>query len=106
MVELSESVVDAIHKTFVSVDWDPVSDLLRRELGDNLPFMHDIQQPERFDRGRMAALKICEGDMSKLQTAIALGKADWRDLLMAAGFGQLNAHLDWYEATRRKPEKT
>jgi hypothetical protein len=54
----------------------------------------------------MAALKLCKGYMEKLRTAIALGKADRRDLLMAAGFGQLDAHLEWYEAIRRKPEKS
>jgi hypothetical protein len=41
-------------------------------------------------------LKLSEGNLDKLNRAVALAKTDWRDLLMAAGFGEdIKAHLAW-----------
>ncbi|MFT4112457.1 hypothetical protein [Silvibacterium sp.] len=96
MVDLSANVVTVIQKIFRESDRPAASELLRHELADNLPHMREIYDPVRFDRVRMAALKLSNGNMEKLMKAIALGKKDWRDLLMTAGLGQLDAHLDWY----------
>ena len=98
MVELSQRVDIAIKRIFCESDWNVVSDLLRREHADNLPMMHGIYDTARYDRGRLALLKLSSGNLDKLHKAVALGKRDWRDLLMAAGFGQLDAHLDWYQS--------
>lgn len=98
MVELSQSVASAIQLTFREADWNIVSDLLEREHADNLPMMRGIHDPARYDRGRMALLKLSAGNLDSLHKAVVLGKRDWRDLLMAADFGQLNAHLDWYRS--------
>lgn len=58
-----------------------------------LPFNPDSLS---LDRIRFAALKISSGDMSKLRAAIDLAQQDWRDLLMAAGFGEdESAYEDW-----------
>ncbi len=36
------------------------------------------------------------GQLDKLEEAIKLAQIDWRDLLMAAGFGHdVEAHLKW-----------
>jgi hypothetical protein len=39
-----------------------------------------------IERIRFAVLKLSAGDPSALQRAIDLGKIDWRDVLVAAGF--------------------
>lgn len=50
-----------------------------------------------MDRIRFAAIKLSDGDLEKLDRAIALAKADWRDLLMAADFGHdVEQHNKWY----------
>jgi hypothetical protein len=49
-----------------------------------------------LERCRFAALKLSCGQLEKLRGAIELAAKDWRDLLMAAGFGRdLEAHLRW-----------
>ena len=48
-----------------------------------------------LERVRLAALKCSDGDLAKLDAAIALANRDFRDLLMAAGFSDPTAHLDW-----------
>ena len=49
-----------------------------------------------MDRFRFAVLKLSGGDLDKFDSAIQLAKTDWRDLLMAAGFGEnLTAHESW-----------
>lgn len=65
------------------------------ECGRNLPFCQDYH-PEDLDRFRIAALRLSEGSLDRLREAIELAKIDWRDLLMAAGFGHdTSAHLSW-----------
>ena len=48
-----------------------------------------------FERIRLAALKLSNGDTGKLVDAIVLAQIDYRDLLMAAGFGRPGLHLEW-----------
>lgn len=55
--------------------------------------------PDQFwvERVRAAALKVSNGSLDKLAWATSLGQTDWRDLLMAADFGKLNAHEAWLD---------
>src|SRR5262249_23491957 len=51
---------------------------------------------EDSERLRFAALRLSHGDLRALDEAIALGRTDWRDLLMAADFGyDTQAHERW-----------
>jgi len=43
---------------------------------------------------------LSEGDLSKLRSAVDLANVDWRDLLMAADFGDPSAHLLWLYPVR------
>ena len=48
---------------------------------------------EELARCRIAALKLSGGKVPRLKHAIALARLDYRDLLMAAGFGHdVRAH--------------
>jgi len=68
---------------------------LTEECGRNLPFCEN-STPQSLERIRFAALKLSAGDLMGLLEAIELAKADWRDLLMAAGFGEdVRAHEFW-----------
>lgn len=52
--------------------------------------------PESLDRLRLAALRVSGGSLEGLQNALDLAAQDWRDLLVAAGFGNdPTAHLSW-----------
>jgi len=56
-------------------------------------------RPEQMERIRFAVLKISNETAGDLHTAIKLANTDWRDLLIAAGFGEdLNAHKIWYQS--------
>lgn len=51
------------------------------------------------ERCHFAALKFSGGDLEQLARAINLALTDFRDLLMATGFGEdINAHLNWLPA--------
>ena len=69
--------------------------MLVNECGSNLPFCEDYS-PVQLERLRFAALKLSGGDLNRLREAVELAKIDWRDLLMAAGFGNnIRAHERW-----------
>lgn len=52
--------------------------------------------PEALERIAAAVLKKSDGSLDGLQAEIDLARRDWRDLLMAAGFGHdLAAHELW-----------
>jgi hypothetical protein len=53
-----------------------------------------------IERIRAAALKRSGGSLSELEDALRLAGQDWRDLLMAVGFGEkLNAHDVWLNSS-------
>jgi hypothetical protein len=69
--------------------------LLVEECGNNLPFCADSTS-RSLERIRFAALKLGGGDLPLLRDAIELAKTDWRDLLVAAEFGDdTQAHECW-----------
>jgi hypothetical protein len=59
--------------------------------------MHFSSEKEsEVERCRFAALKLSGGRLDALVDAIALAQTDYRDLLMAADFGDdIYAHLKW-----------
>ena len=55
--------------------------------------------PEEMERIRFAVLKLGAKSDSAFDSAILLAKTDWRDLLMAADFGEdLEAHNKWWQS--------
>jgi hypothetical protein len=69
--------------------------LLVEECGNDLPFLEKLD-PAGLERCRFAALKLSGGSLVRLREAVDLAKTDWRDLLMAAGFGDdVHAHQSW-----------
>lgn len=95
MLPLSSKVIDVIEIYFDEDVAPIVKEYLIYECADNIP-MCENYSPEQMDRIRLSALKISEGDFKKLKQAVMQAKKDWRDLLMAAGFGNdVEAHKRW-----------
>ena len=95
MMELSEETWELVQKLFAPEQHQAAARLLEEECGNNLPFLAELD-PYRLERFRFAALKLSGGRLSDLQTAVAVARQDWRDLLVAAGFANsLDAHKQW-----------
>ncbi|HEU0073545.1 MAG TPA: hypothetical protein VFS30_05995 [Dehalococcoidia bacterium] len=74
---------------------DEVVALLAAECGRNLALSSNASEAA-IERIQFAALKQSGGDMGHLMRAIELAQADWRDLLVAAGFAvDVHAHERW-----------
>lgn len=101
-VSLSPGTVRRLDVLFAGPDRREAERLLAEECGSNLPFCEN-STPESLERLRFAALKLSNGSLPELRKAVALAKLDWRDLLMAAGFGHdLTAHAAWYPESRSR----
>lgn len=93
-VGITEETQKRIQILFQPQDRPRVVDLLERGGSNNLPLLHNAEAPE-LERIHFAALKVSQGDFSKLVQAVELAQVDWRDLLVAAGFDRLVAHTKW-----------
>ena len=92
---LSPKTVEHIDSLFQPGSREPAIELLMHQCGNNLAFCEKSDEFQ-MERVRFAVLKLSEGDLEKLRKAIKLAQTDWRDLLMAAGFGHdVNAHKIW-----------
>lgn len=63
-------------------------------------FPSETRDSPAIERIQLAALLVAQGDLGRLDGALALGEQDWRDLLVAAGLadegwqGRVAAELD------------
>lgn len=94
-MELSPVTAQIVEQLFSGTEQQDVVDLLITECGNNLPFMQDYD-PYQLDRVWFAVLKLSEGDIDKLLSAVQLAQEDSRDVFMAAGFGHsVTEHQEW-----------
>lgn len=78
-----------------AADATAVAARLERDCGDTLPLISAMGE-EGIERVRCAVLKLSEGSPEKLERALRVAREDWRDSLVAAGFGHDPlAHRDW-----------
>lgn len=64
--------------------------------GSSLPLTTRMDE-SGFERLRFAVLKLSGGNMKEFARAVEPANWDWRDLLMAAGFGEdVSAHERWF----------
>ena len=93
---LSKGTESRLEALFAKGDRQEAEALLIEECGNNLPLCKGKSECE-LERIRFATLRESEGSLKKLRSSIALAKLDWRDLLMAAGFGEdPSAHERWF----------
>lgn len=95
-VPLTSGTIERIETLFPAEHRELVSALLIEDCGNGLPFM-DSADPVTLERIRFAVLKLSAGDLNALERALDLAKLDWRDSLVAAGFGDdPRAHKTWW----------
>ena len=92
---LTERTLRIVERLFDADDVGGAQRMLIEECGTNLPFC-ETQDAAGLERIRFAVLMLSDGDLDKLRTAIDRASSDWRDVLVAAGFGySLTAHDEW-----------
>ena len=104
MVPLSPGTRARLEALFTKEKWEPAAKLLVERCGDGLPLTRGAGD-DFWDRVRFAVLKLSEGDLKQLERAVEMANADWRDTLMAAGFGHsATIHRGWFPARRGKAD--
>ena len=95
-IPLSSETRRRLDALFAGPDRRDASELLATQCGDNLPLWHG-KDPTGLERIRFAALKLSNGSLAELIRAVQIAQVDWRDVLVAAGFGHdVRAHLAWF----------
>ena len=98
-VSLTDGTLKRLEMLFSPADRELVSALLIEDCGAGLPFLEKAD-PIGLERVRFAVLKLSGGNFDAFQRALDLAKVDWRDVLVAAGFGSdLQAHKAWWPNT-------
>jgi hypothetical protein len=97
MTPLTAAVVEKIAALFPPESRGAAGRALEERCGADLPLSSSMgPDPSGFDRIRFAVLKLSHGDLERLRREIEASNIDWRDSLMAAGFGEdIHAHLRW-----------
>ena len=99
---LSARTLELVETLFSADDRGTAQKLLEDHCGNSLPSLAELD-PIQLERYRFAAIRVSNGTLKGLESAIALAKIDWRDLLMEADFGHdLQAHERWYATSRRQ----
>jgi len=92
---LTDRTIRLVERLFDADDAARAQRMLAEECGTTLPFC-DTLDAAGLERIRFAVLMLSEGDLEKLRAMIDRASADWRDVLVAAGFGySLTAHEQW-----------
>jgi hypothetical protein len=94
MIALSQAARGHLAALFAEKDTAQAQQLLE-ECTDNPRLLRDVMR-QGADRILFAMIRLSDGDLGRLQDAIALFQRDWRDLLMASDFGHsIHAHETW-----------
>jgi len=95
MNNITQKSIRLVQKLFSNEDKEQAIILLKDECGNNLPFCEEYS-PEALDRFRFAAIKISNGNLDQLKSAVIMANTDWRDLLVYANFAtDINMHNEW-----------
>lgn len=97
MIPLSQRTERLVDALFADTTRDLIKAKLATEIAEDLPLL-DNPTPESLERLRFACLKLAsEASDRDISAAVALATTDWRDLLLASGFGyDVAAHDDWF----------
>jgi hypothetical protein len=96
MTPLSPAVSQRIDALFPATSRESARQMIAERCGTDLPMASPEREAASFDRIRFAVLKLSGGDLERLKREIDGAHYDWRDTLMAAGFGEdIHAHLKW-----------
>src|ERR1700685_1763695 len=90
--ELSPETIRRLDILFAPGDRESAKALLQQ--------CETVRESERL---RFAALKVSDGNLALLESAVKLAQVDFRDLLMAADFGEVDAHRKWQPKPAGEP---
>lgn len=94
---LSDATRRLVELAFAAADWPLVSALLQERCGAGLPQLPPGDGNDH-ERVRFATIKLSGGDVKELARHVERANVDWRDVLVAAGFGcSTSAHRDWLD---------
>jgi hypothetical protein len=95
-VPLSVETQRRLDALFAGPARQTAAELLITSCGTNLPFCEALDS-RGLERIRFATLKLSHGDLAELRRAVEIAQIDWRDVLVAAGFGHdTRAHEFWF----------
>ena len=95
-MSLTPRIEQCIARLFLPADQERVRTALLEECGTNIPGWESAG----LERLRLAVLKFSEGKLNRFFGAIDVAKQDFRDTLMAAGFGDVDSHKRWLPSSR------
>ena len=97
---LPPNVIKAIAFLFAPEDHETITRMLIEEC--NAEKLYSTSEAG-LERIQLAVLKLSNGEPDKFLAAAELVQLDWRDVLVAAGFGDdLEAHLKWVSEIIKK----
>lgn len=90
---LRPTVIAVVNALFKAKERKTVTEILVEECNAERLYTTSADAVERI---QLAVLKLSNGKADKFLTAVELAQLDWRDVLVASGFGSdLKAHLKW-----------
>jgi hypothetical protein len=96
-IPLSDRTLSLIKALFKDPFRSRVINALGTEVSEDTPFCTN-ETPEGMERIRFAVIKLIHEDWKNFDYALKEAKTDWRDLLMAAGFGySVDEYNRWYQ---------
>lgn len=97
MVRISPATAERLNRLFSPETRRQAVTLLEEQCAELAMWRNAA--PEGLERIRFAVLKVSQGNLETLGQAIERAQADWRDVLVHAGFAHdVNAHRDWRPA--------
>lgn len=101
MSELSTNTKQLVYALCQSREALEICEILENECGtEALPC--EGWSPSQMERIRFSVLKLAKENIMSLDSAVALAKKDWRDLLVLAGFStDVIAHEKWANSKLR-----
>ncbi len=96
-IPLSEKTKRAAELLLAEPDRSRIGQRLVAETSEEIPMWREFT-PEGLERIRFSVLKLIAQGPEHENIAFNHAKMDWRDLFMAAGFGEsASEHERWYE---------
>jgi hypothetical protein len=84
-----------IRSMFDYVDIESATKVVEDSVGLGLPLIGP-DSTTLLERIRSSVIRLSAGDLGRLKEAARLAREDWRDVLLAAGFGtDVRAHASW-----------
>ena len=96
--QLRPTVIASIKCLFEPEDRETITEILVEECNAERLYTTSADAVERI---QLAVLKLSNGEVDKFLAAAELAQLDWRDVLVASGFGSdVKTHLKWADEIR------